>query len=60
MQSKAATVEKYLESLPHDRREAIEAVRKVVLKSVDEDIEEGMQYGMIGWYVPHSVFPEGR
>ena len=59
MQSKAATVEKYLESLPDDRREAIEAVRKVVLKSVDKDIEEGMQYGMIGWYVPHSVFPDG-
>ncbi|MBL8996853.1 MAG: DUF1801 domain-containing protein [Gemmatimonadetes bacterium] len=59
MQSKATTVAAYLKSLPADRRKAIEAVRAVVRKSVDKDIEEGMQYGMIGWYVPHRVFPAG-
>jgi hypothetical protein len=59
MQSKAATVAEYLASLPVDRRAAIEAVRKVILKNVDKDIEEGMQYGMIGYYVPYRVFPAG-
>jgi hypothetical protein len=59
MQSKAATVAEYLASLPADRRAAIEAVRKVILKNVDKNIEEGMQYGMIGYYVPHRVFPAG-
>ena len=59
MQSKAATVEEYLASLPEDRRIAITAVRDVVRRSIDDDIEEGMQYGMIGWYVPHRVFPDG-
>jgi hypothetical protein len=59
MQSKATTVAAYLASLPEDRRAAIEAVRKVILKNVDRDIEEGMQYGMIGYYVPHRVFPAG-
>ncbi len=34
----------------------IEAVRKVILKNLDKDFEEGMQYGMIGYYVPHSIF----
>jgi hypothetical protein len=59
MQSKATTVEQYLSELPADRRAALEAVRKVVLKNLDKDYEEGMQYGMIGYYVPHRVYPAG-
>ncbi len=59
MQSKATTVEEYIDQLPADRREMIEAVRKVILKNLDKDFEEGMQYGMIGYYVPHSIFPDG-
>ena len=41
------------------RRAAIEAVRKVILKNLDKDYEEGMLYGMIGYYVPHRIFPAG-
>jgi len=59
MQSKATTVSKYLAELPADRRAALEAVRAVVRKSIDKDLEEGMQYGMIGWYIPHRIFPDG-
>ena len=59
MQSKATTVAAYLDSLPADRRAALESVRKVIKKHLDPKIEEGMQYGMIGYYVPHSVFPAG-
>lgn len=59
MQSKAKTVAQYLKELPADRRASVEAVRKIVLTSMDPALEEGMQYGMIGWYVPFSVFPEG-
>jgi hypothetical protein len=59
MQSKATTVQAYLESLPEDRRAAIEAVRAVILKNLDSNIQEQMQYGMIGYAVPHSVFPNG-
>jgi len=59
MQSKATTVDQYLAELPEDRRTAIEAVRKVILKNLDKDYEEGMQYGMIGYYVPHRIYPKG-
>jgi hypothetical protein len=59
MQSKATTVERYLSELPDDRRQALEAVRRVILENLDEDYEEGMQYGMIGYYVPHRVHPAG-
>jgi hypothetical protein len=59
MQSKAKTVEAYLAELPEDRRKAIAAVRSVIRKNLDKDYEEGMQYGMIGYFVPHRVYPAG-
>ncbi|MDX1943802.1 MAG: DUF1801 domain-containing protein [Pirellulaceae bacterium] len=59
MQSKAATVAKYLAELPTDRRIIVEQVRKVILKNLQEGFEEGMQYGMIGYHVPHSLYPPG-
>jgi Domain of unknown function (DU1801) len=59
MQSKASTVEQYLSELPEDRRKAIEVVRHVILENLDKDYEEGIQYGMIGYYVPHRVYPAG-
>jgi hypothetical protein len=59
MQSQAATVAQYLAELPSDRRAAVEAVRAVILKNLDKDYEEGMQYGMIGYYVPHRIYPAG-
>jgi hypothetical protein len=59
MQSSAQFVEQYLESLPEDRRAALEAIRQVILANLDGDLEEGMQYGMIGYYVPHRIYPAG-
>ncbi|HEX4859489.1 MAG TPA: DUF1801 domain-containing protein [Usitatibacteraceae bacterium] len=59
MQSKATNVADYLKDLPPERREALQAIRAVILKNLDPDIEEGMQYGHIGYYVPHRVFPAG-
>jgi hypothetical protein len=67
MRSKAATVAPtvaptvagYLAELPVDRREAMAAVREVILRNLDRDYEEGMSYGMIGYAVPHRVFPAG-
>jgi hypothetical protein len=57
--SKATTVKEYLAGLPAERRASVEAVRKVILQNLDKDYEEGMQYGMIGYYVPHRVYPAG-
>ena len=55
----ATTVEQYLAALPQDRREALNAVREVIRKNLDSNIHEGMQYGVIGYFIPHSVFPAG-
>ncbi|HEU4418515.1 MAG TPA: DUF1801 domain-containing protein, partial [Planctomycetota bacterium] len=57
MISEATTVAEYLASLPADRREAITAVREVILKNLDKDYEETMQYGMISYAVSAGAFP---
>ena len=59
MTSKAKTVEEYLKNLPEDRRAAISAVRKVILANLPKGYEECMSYGMIGYVVPHSIYPAG-
>jgi hypothetical protein len=59
MQSPAVTVTEYLASLPEERRRMVEAVRKAILDNLDAGYSESMQYGIIGYGVPHSVFPPG-
>ena len=57
MQSDADSVQAYLAELPDDRREIVEAVRSVIVESLPAGFEEGMQYGMIGYYVPLERYP---
>lgn len=56
--SPVTTVADYLASLPENRRAAIAAVRDVVNANLPQGYEEGMLYGMIGWYVPLSTKPD--
>jgi hypothetical protein len=59
MPSSAATVRDYLASLPEDRRTLLERVRTEFRRHLPRGFEEGMQYGMVGWFVPHSRYPAG-
>jgi hypothetical protein len=59
MTSKATTVEQYLSELPPERRAVLEAVRAEIRQNLDPDYEEGIQYGMIGYYIPHRIHPAG-
>jgi len=59
MPSKPTTVKEYLEALPEDRRKALRKVRAAVNRGLPKGYKEGIQYGMIGWFVPHRVFPAG-
>ena len=59
MQSKAETVTEYINELPADRKEAMIKLRDVILKNLPEGFTEGMGYGMIGYCVPHSIYPNG-
>ena len=58
VKSDAGTVQDYLDELPDDRRESMQAVRQVVLDNLPDGYEEMMLYGMIGWAIPLEVYPE--
>lgn len=55
----AATPEEYIESLPEERREVIKEVRSAIKNNLPEGFEETTEYGMITYYVPHSIYPKG-
>ena len=59
MQSKAATVDAYLAELPEDRQKAMTKLRNTIKKNIPKGFKEGMGYGMMGWSVPHSIYPAG-
>lgn len=59
MQSKAATIADYLDTLPEDRKTVISKLLAVIDANIPEGFERQMSYGMIGWVVPKSIFPAG-
>ena len=59
MQSKATTPDEYIETLPGDRKEAMTKLRKVIKKNLPKGFHEEMSYGMVGYVVPHKLYPAG-
>ena len=59
MQSKASSVDEYIQELPEDRKEVIQKLREIILKNLPEGFSEQIGYGMIGYVVPHSIYPSG-
>lgn len=59
MQIQANTPEEYVEKLPEDRKEVIQKIRTTVNKVLPKGFKETVGYGMIGWVVPHSIYPSG-
>jgi uncharacterized protein YdhG (YjbR/CyaY superfamily) len=59
MQTKAITVDQYIAEAPEERKEALQKLRASILKNLPKGFEETISYGMIGYVVPHSVYPSG-
>jgi len=59
MQSKATTPQQYLDELPEDRKKPIQKLRQQILNNMPKGMEETMNYGMLGYVIPHSVYPDG-
>jgi len=54
-----STVQEYLQNLPEERINAIESLRNIIKKNLPKGFEECISYGMIGYSVPHSLYPKG-
>jgi hypothetical protein len=59
MTIKSKTVSDYISNLPEDRQLAINSLRNVILKNIPEGFVEEMSYGMIGYVIPHTLYPPG-
>ena len=59
MTSEAKNPDEYISSLPEERKIYMEKLRNVILKNLPKGFEEGMNYGMMGYYVPHAIYPKG-
>jgi hypothetical protein len=59
MQYKANSPEDYLNQLPEDRKGPIKKLRSIINKNIPKGFEETMSYGMIGYVVPHTMYPKG-
>ncbi len=53
-----STADGYLAKLPDDRRSALSAIRTAINAHIPSGFEEGIQYGMISWFVPLSRYPD--
>lgn len=59
MKITADSPEAYIAALPEDRKAPMQALRQTILDNLPEGYEERMSYGMIGYVVPHELFPAG-
>ncbi|MEZ4797988.1 MAG: DUF1801 domain-containing protein [Flavobacteriaceae bacterium] len=59
MQYKATSPEDYISQVPEERQETLKKLRKVIKANLPKGFEEGIQYGMVGYFVPHSIYPDG-
>ena len=59
MQYKATSPEEYINLLPEERKEPIKKLRQIILDNLPKGMEEQMSYGMLGFVIPHSVYPDG-
>jgi len=59
MHSKATSVPQYIEELPEERKEVMNQLRNTVIDNLPHGFSEEMNYGMIGYVVPHDEYPAG-
>lgn len=59
MRYEATSPEDYISQLPEERQEPIQKIRQIILKNLPKGMEEQMSYGMLGFVIPHSVYPDG-
>ena len=59
MKSTATTPEEYIAQLPDDRKVPIQKLRQIILDHLDPGFYECINYGMLGYVVPHSRYSSG-
>lgn len=59
MQIFAVSPDVYIDQLPEERKKPISELRRMILENLPDGFVETIAYGMIGYVVPHSIYPKG-
>jgi uncharacterized protein YdhG (YjbR/CyaY superfamily) len=59
MNSKALTPSEYMTQLPEDRKDVVQKLRQTILDHIDSKFQECINYGMLGYVVPFTIYPDG-
>ncbi|WP_340073977.1 DUF1801 domain-containing protein [Leptobacterium sp. I13] len=59
MKIEANTPDEYISKLSEDRKNAIEKLRQVIINNLPKGFSETLNYGMLGYVVPHDIYPNG-
>jgi uncharacterized protein YdhG (YjbR/CyaY superfamily) len=59
MRSKSDTIAQYLDEIPAERKQAVEKLRDTILQNLPKGFSETISYGMLGYVVPHEIYPAG-
>ena len=59
MQSRVTNVSDYIKEIPLDKKGTFEELRNIIKNSIPKGFEEQMSYGMVGYVVPHTLYPTG-
>ncbi|WP_037315591.1 DUF1801 domain-containing protein [Salegentibacter sp. Hel_I_6] len=59
MKIEANSVEDYVNQISEDKKSALIKLREIIQKNIPEGFTETLNYGMIGYVVPHKIYPAG-
>lgn len=59
MHIQATSPDDYIGQVPEDRKLVMEQIRQALLDNLPEGFQEGISYGMIAYFVPHTIYPDG-
>lgn len=59
MQYQVQTPDEYIKAIPEERQPIMRALRKVIKDNLPKGFSEEINYGMIGYVIPHSLYPDG-
>lgn len=59
MQYNSVSPEDYINQLPEEKKWPFNRLRQTIKDNLPKGFEEGINYNMIGYYVPHTMYAKG-
>ena len=59
MKSVAKDLEEYMEKIADNHKFSVNKLREIVKQNIPFGFEEMLNYGMIGYVIPHDLYPKG-